>query len=117
MPEGRAIASGNRTPGPYRKILRDGEKKALAALKAASTEFGEEHPIVQECTAMLLCIARGDLGFRGRHIGDRYRAICRLLDQIRGRPREQEPQRGDDHARAQIADFMQQARKKVRRDR
>lgn len=37
---------------------------------------------------MLLSIARGEPGFRGRHIGDRLRAIRESLDRKLGRAKQ-----------------------------
>ena len=85
---GRAIAAGGKGT---KETLRHGERKANLAIKEAIKTYGLENPVVQECLRTLLLIARGEEGYRGRYIGERLRAVNRLLDQLAGRPREAPP--------------------------
>ena len=70
---------------------KDGERRALELLVTATDQYGDDDPIVRECTMMLICISRGDTGYTGRHIGSRLRAIHRLLDQRLGKPGDAPP--------------------------
>jgi hypothetical protein len=47
--------------------------------------IGENDPAVRELLAMLAGIARGDPHLRGRHVGDKFRAIRELLDRRMGK--------------------------------
>ena len=106
---GRAQAIGG--PGSGRKKgdnqgLYEGESEAIESLSKAIAIHGESHPIIAECTKDLLKIARGAEGYRGRYIGERMRAIVRLLDMLAGRPREaKQPERDD--ARGAIAKLIE----------
>ncbi len=90
----RSRGSGNTTIGSRTKTLKDGERKALELLRDATDKFGDDDPIIQECTMMLICISRADTGYTGRHIGSRLRAIHRLLDQRLGKPGDAPPRGG-----------------------
>lgn len=86
----KKTAAAKKTPGPSRpKSLMEGERKAILAVKKAMGTHGEDNPVVMECLGILLRIARGDAGYKGRYIGDRFKAISRLLDQLEGKPRQQ----------------------------
>jgi hypothetical protein len=92
---GRAIAAGRqrrrRTPGSgrkkgYKNPLGFGEVQAIDLARKACEQLGEDDPVVVEFLAMLAAIARGDPGWRGRHIGERLRAIDKFLDRRMGKP-------------------------------
>lgn len=70
-------------------MLKAGEGECFDAYARAVAIHGDTHPVIRECMADLLKIAKGaDPGYRGRYIGDRLRAIFRILDMLAGRPRE-----------------------------
>jgi len=83
--EGRAIGEQRS------EVLKKGERKANLAINEAIKTYGLENPVVKECLRILLCVARGEPGYIGRHCGERLRAVNRLLDQLAGRPREAPP--------------------------
>ena len=85
--------------------VNDPERESLDAMSRAIALHGETHPVVAQCMQDLLKIARGVEGYRGRYIGDRYRAICRVLDMLVGKPREA-PRPGRGNARGAIAALM-----------
>ena len=93
---GRVIAKGNQTKGPGRKTLHNGERDALSSLCKAIALHGETHPIIEKCMRDLLKIADAEPGYRGRYIGDRFRAIARVLDMLVGKPREAPSHKRDD---------------------
>lgn len=62
-----------------------GERKGYDLARRAIEQLGEDDPLVQELLAMLLAVARGETGYKGRYIGDRLRAIRELLDRRLGR--------------------------------
>lgn len=80
---GRAIAAKG-----TKETLRHGEKKAQLAVNKAIQTYGIDNPVVKECLQILLCIARAEPGYRGRYVGERLRAVNRLIDQLAGKPKE-----------------------------
>ena len=100
--EGGAIAG--HYPRRGREPLRKNERTGTELLRRAIRDLGEQDPIVQECQAMLLLIARGEVGYRGRYVGERLRAIRDLLDRIQGRPRERQEHTGEVVHRIEIVE-------------
>lgn len=71
--------------------MHNGEISLIAMLDRAAKVLGWDDPCVKELLEIELRIARNEVGYRGRHIGERLRAAERILDRLGGRPREMPP--------------------------
>ena len=91
---GKGPGKGNRTRGPGRKTLSDGERALIAAIRAAENR-GVSDDLIAEHLALLVHVARGDRGYCGRYIGIRLKAARELLDRLQGKPRQVQEHTGE----------------------
>lgn len=54
--------------------------------RIACETIGEDDAVVRWCLGVLASIGRGDRGYRGRHVGERLRAVVHILDRRLGKP-------------------------------
>lgn len=71
---------------PKRGALKVGEVAAIEIANELCAKLGEDDPVTREILGMLAAIARGDVGWRGRYIGNRLRAVIELGNRRLGKP-------------------------------